>query len=308
MNACRKEARRCVRCKTKPFVRRRQLEPWEEELVQSVAASYDTLDREDLAAELAWRLLVLKRQRRPDIRNWRVYISKFLRNKASNWIRRNRPRERKTISIDAPMEPSVESSQTLADLLQSSEGDIDQRLALEAALGDLPSELQSVLRLLIEEDWNQSAVALRLCKHRNTIRAWIRRIKQKLIAYGFGQEPPTQEVRSKSGDAAEVGARKSAPERRESIVISWPLLEALTKLRLSGTQLRLALWVIRRSLERKQRTIPFSWRAISMALNVDRAGLWRAGTKLLRARLLFIEEGRIGFERSLDRWRLKDSQ
>lgn len=278
------------------------LERWEQDFIRSVAASFDTRDREDLEAELAWRLLVLKRRRDPAIRNWRAYVYTFLRNKALNWVRRTRPRERQTTSLDAPLASDSDAVHTLADLLQSHEIDEDRRLALTLAVNELSPELQRVLRTLIEEEWNQTKVAVRLHKHRNTIRGLIRRIRQTLAAHGLGPEHKAIHPRSAS-DASKSSPSPRVPRPTRFLAISRRCLAALVALGLNGTEWRVALWVIRQCSFRKQRTVSFTWRGIANALAADHAGVNRAGYNLLRMRLLFTDRKRIGFECKYGRWR-----
>ena len=283
-----------------------ELEAWETQLIKSVVTRYDVLDREDLEAELAWRLLVLKRGRGPEIRNWRAYVSKFLCNKASDWIRKTRPRERSTLSLDAPLGVGgEEADQTLADLLHFSETDPDRRLELKHALAELPSNLQTVLRILTEEGWNQTIVARRLRRHRNTIRTWIRRIRQTLIAHGLAPELDTKKASVSRAVATGSGSLR---DRERFIVISYPVIEALGNVHLSGSQWRLILWVISQCSMRKQRTVPFSWRGIGRALVMDHVSMRRAGTRLLSSGVLFIDCGRIGFERGVHRWRIEGAR
>jgi RNA polymerase sigma factor (sigma-70 family) len=278
------------------------LEQWEQEAIQSVAASFDTLEREDLAAELAWRLLVLKRQRGTHIRNWRAYVYRFLRNKALNWIRKNRPRERNTISIDTPMEAHSEHAHTLADLLPSSDADTADGIALETALDALPQDLRNLLSILVEENWNQLAVSKRLHKHRNTVRAWIGKLRQALATAGLDTRPDAGKAEAKRR-VAEVPSQMST-RRQRNVTIAGPIIETLTKARISGMQWRLVLWIILQCSRRKQRAVPFSWRAISRALAVDHGGLIRLGRALIGSGVLFVEQRRIGIERGSRSWRL----
>ena len=277
-------------------------ERWEAELIERVAGSHGTLDREDLAAELAWRLLILKRQPKPEIRNWRAYVFKFLRNKALNWIRRTRPRERMTVSLDAPIEEGSGSAFSLADLIASPEADVDRRLAIEQTLDELPAELRMLLKLLVDERWNQIAVGRRLRKHRNTIRAWINRIRQAFIANGLALELGSERPSVSGAQSADVGRAAPSPERPEFVTIPISITDAMTKRGFSGTQWRLLLWVVSQIFRRKQRTVRLNWHWAAREIAADHAAVGRAGKLLSRAGVLFIDRGRIGIRRDIRRW------
>ena len=268
------------------------LEAWEQDLIKSVAASFGTVEREDLESELAWRLLVLKRQRPSGIRNWRAYIYRFLRNKALNWLRKSRPRERSTVSLDLRVSEG-DSGDPLAERLQVPSADEDHRLALNQAISELSPELQLALRILIEENWNQSKVAKRLHKHRNTIRDWIRRIRQTLIDHGFG---PADTDEDRGGTKAI--ARVAKPESSGTIALSWPLVKVLTAIGHNGTQWRLFLWLAYQCAIRKQRTIAVSWHFVAQELGADRATVRRAAQGLLRSGLLVKRGKRLSLNRN----------
>src|SRR5262249_27790100 len=67
---------------------------WELQLIKKVARTFRTTEKDDLEGELSKKLLELKSQRRPDIRNWKAYVAKFLFNKAANLVRNSRARHR----------------------------------------------------------------------------------------------------------------------------------------------------------------------------------------------------------------------
>jgi hypothetical protein len=58
-------------------------------LLRAVAGRFRTTERDELEAELARRLLALKRSQPLGIRSWERYIAKFLFNKASKQANRN---------------------------------------------------------------------------------------------------------------------------------------------------------------------------------------------------------------------------
>ena len=161
------------------------VEPWELELVRKVASVFRTHEREELEAELARKLLELKRSRPQDIRDWRRYVAKFLYNKAANWVRDTRARAHRHIPLvgsreDAAFEPLVTEND-----LPSLEPDVSLNLSLARIWAELEPELRTLWWILVEEGGNRVAAARRLGKHRNTIRLWIQMIRAVLKRHGF---------------------------------------------------------------------------------------------------------------------------
>jgi hypothetical protein len=80
---------------------------------------------------------------------------------------------------------------------------------------------------VIEEGWNQTIIARRLHKHRNTIRAWIRRLQQTLLAHGLGPAAYFVKASLRSGEAVSPGPSRPALERPQSaVILRWPSLDA----------------------------------------------------------------------------------
>jgi RNA polymerase sigma factor (sigma-70 family) len=167
---------------------RAEIAPWELALIRTVALRFRTGDRDELQAELARRLLVLKTRPPPGIRSWKAYLAKFLFNKASNWVRDQRVREKNLLALDPlpqatshPTDPEF----TLLHTLGTFDPDSDLRLALAQVWKELDPELRALWKLLLEEGGNQLRVARQLGKHRNTVRLWIRKIRKTLRHHGF---------------------------------------------------------------------------------------------------------------------------
>jgi len=165
---------------------RAEIEPQEFELIAKVAQAFRTTEREELQAELARRLLDLKRNLNPAIRNWNAYRAKFLYNKASDWVDAERRRERRTPSLDAAA--TDDSARRIPEPREKEKGAPTLPLALTDLWGQLGPELKRFWIVLAEEDGNQSKAARRLNIHRNTARQWRSRILQILERHGF--EPP----------------------------------------------------------------------------------------------------------------------
>src|SRR5437016_2358107 len=81
-------------CRTPAWKRRsrRQVHAWELILIDQVARRFSTTERDDLQAELARKLLMLKSLGHAHARDWNAYVTKFLYNKAANWVRDLRAR------------------------------------------------------------------------------------------------------------------------------------------------------------------------------------------------------------------------
>jgi DNA-directed RNA polymerase specialized sigma24 family protein len=278
-----------------------ELERWEQKLIEAVARSIRTTDRDDLEAELAQRLFVLKRQSRSAIKNWRAYVFKFLRNKAFSWIRRWRSLQERMAPLDRSSHDPGEEGRSLADTLALSEPEPAESLALAQFLEHLDLELKRIWEALVEARGNRTKAARRLGLHRNTIGARVREIQQLLIAHGFGAG--AQAISSMTTPRAPVReAEPKVPTKRERFIqFSSPLLKTLLTRRLSGTQWRILLWVIRETSRHKQRATSFSWSRIARDLSIHRSNAFRAGMNLQRADLLSVHGGKIGLPRRFGR-------
>ncbi len=164
---------------------RATIEAWELEQIRLAAGRIRTSHRDELEAELARKLLALKIQQRSDIRNWKFFLAKFLRNKASNWIRDQRAREAKTFPLATSRGDEDDQGAGLAETLPSYEPDQNRRIAFRSAWDKLDPDVRLLWRILLEENGNQVQVARRLGLHRNTVRFRIKKIQQILKRHGF---------------------------------------------------------------------------------------------------------------------------
>jgi DNA-directed RNA polymerase specialized sigma24 family protein len=162
-----------------------EIEPWEFDLIRKVASRFETTERQDLEAELARSLFLLKTGTPAHIRNWKAYIAKALLNRASNWIRDWRVRQSRNVPLLPPGEEDSGKGFSTEDALFALEAEADIRLALKLVRDKLGPDLHRLWDLLIEEDGNQLAVARRLGMHRNTVRLWIGKIRRVLKQHGF---------------------------------------------------------------------------------------------------------------------------
>lgn len=86
------------------------------------------------------------------------------------------------------------------------------------------------------------------------------------------------------------------------IRVPTPLFETLLRLSLSGTQWRILLWTIRKTLGWNRATTRFSWYRIAKELSMDRSGVVRAGNHLVNEQVLIIENGRLGIRLEVFGW------
>jgi DNA-directed RNA polymerase specialized sigma24 family protein len=153
----------------------REVEPvhaWELDLLKKVASAFRTPNRDDLDAELAKKLLELKRRRPTQVRDWRAYLAKFFYNKAHNFVRDERARARREQAPREPQNPSLDWKN-------------DDLLVLDSVWRELSAEEQRLWSMLAECDGNQSRAAQKLGLHRNTIRARLGRIRALLSRRGY---------------------------------------------------------------------------------------------------------------------------
>jgi phage replication O-like protein O len=80
------------------------------------------------------------------------------------------------------------------------------------------------------------------------------------------------------------------------------LLESLLQARLSGTQWKILMWVLRATYGWNREWTPFSWYGIAKQVHLDRAGLLRAGQQLLQLGILNRQGHQIGIECDAAKW------
>jgi RNA polymerase sigma factor (sigma-70 family) len=157
-------------------------EQWELDLVRKVAATFRTNDPAGLESDLMLRLFQLKHSPPARIVDWKKLLYTALRNKARNWVRDERLRERDVLSLDAPIGRQDEDDvpDTLEDRLRSPEVDPVVRAALARLWDELTPDQRALWDALGQADGNQAQAARRLGKHRNTVRSDLRRIQALL--------------------------------------------------------------------------------------------------------------------------------
>src|SRR5258708_39571922 len=80
------------------------------------------------------------------------------------------------------------------------------------------------------------------------------------------------------------------------------LLEALWRLRLTGAQWRVLLWVLRYTEGWNRARTPFTWYRMAKELDLGRPATYRAGLTLLRAEILILSEGLLAIQREDRLW------
>jgi hypothetical protein len=277
-----------------------RIEPWELHLIGEFAWKVERHEPEELQAELARQLLAFK-YTRPMVDDWRNYLPGFLERKFSSWRKARARRQKRLVAFDNwSEEDGFHESRFSAALGEPDPGttEIELRLWRE----HLPAKLRRLWDILSRDRITLAAAARRLHKHPNTVRAWVRKIRQALAA---PPEPLRRVVQSLTL-APSFARRRVLAKRQISVSLSLSFLTAVLRLPLTGTEWRILLKVILEADRRKQRMIPFTWYAIAAALSSDRSGVRRAGRHLVRRGLLFVRHGRIGVDRSIAHWEKGD--
>jgi DNA-directed RNA polymerase specialized sigma24 family protein len=168
-----------------PRERSQAIARWELELISKIAKRFRTSEGDDLKAELARKLLVLKNTPSSHIRNWHAYVAKFLFNKAANWVRDERARQLR----HGPIEATAETGESMHLFPKSEFGlpgqNEDVSIAFAQLWRALDPELRRFWQVLAEENGNQVQAARRVGKHRNTARHYMQRIRAIARRHGF---------------------------------------------------------------------------------------------------------------------------
>lgn len=266
------------------------IEPWELDLIAAFAARVrvSTTDRADLQAELARDWLLHRIQKPAGIHNLEAYLKGFLRHKIADWYRERKREKAREVSLDSPASQDTDRPLTLEDVLASSESDYALQLDVRNFFQKLDPQFRRVLIVLIEEEGNQSRAAERLGCHRNTVRAVLHKIRE-LATRGFGIS---------RAFIPGAGRRRSTPPRRaaHSVAIDVKAMERLSA-HANGSTWRVLLWVASETARCKRRTVAFTWYRIAHKLSLDRGNVYRAGMRLIKTGLIFIENGKIGLQR-----------
>jgi DNA-directed RNA polymerase specialized sigma24 family protein len=155
---------------------------WELTRIKVVARRFRTTERDELEAELARQLLVLKTRSVGQVRDWNAYLMKFLYNKAITWVRRSRSARRRNAAF-------VKSNIAIDGLpdrfARAARSQMDLAIAFAAVWDELDLKARTFCRLLLEDPSSKARLARELGVHRNTVRAWAARIRRILLKHGF---------------------------------------------------------------------------------------------------------------------------
>ena len=154
---------------------------FERDLIRNVARRFRELEQSDLEAELSIKLLKIKSRSLKHVRNRSAYLRTALFRHAKNLLR-NRPKtEKRKVSIH---EPDEENSVSMTGVVLSyRDSDLDNQIALRAAVEELPPNLRLLWETLARVGGNQVEAAKILNLHRNTVRLWLRQIEVILIRH-----------------------------------------------------------------------------------------------------------------------------
>jgi DNA-directed RNA polymerase specialized sigma24 family protein len=146
-------------------------------MVQKVSQAFRTDDHDDLEAELAAKLLKLKRRLPVGIRDWLAFLVKFLYNKAANWVRDERAREKRRKAAEVHIQERAARAIAAQD-------EHDLRLAVDQVRAELPVRLQRFWDDLVQEGGKLSKAAPISGIHRNTARHWRQKIRRAARRHG----------------------------------------------------------------------------------------------------------------------------
>ena len=92
------------------------------------------------------------------------------------------------------------------------------------------------------------------------------------------------------------------PQTYRFVRLPTELLEVLLRTRLSGTQWRILLWVVRYTYGWNREWTPFTWYRIAKDTGLDRAAVYRAGEMLFHANVLVRRDREVAIELNYGAW------
>jgi Bacteriophage replication protein O len=272
----------------------KSVELWELDVISEVASTFRTSDPAELRAELARKVLELKQKDLSHVETWRGYLRWYVGVKAIDFVKAERKEANCFDSLDAPLSNDDESG-TLLDTLLDGEPEIDSPLLSEVDWSKLTPEQRDFCRVMIEEDFSHDAVAKRRGWHRNTVGAWIKKIRAT-GAFDSGARPSLKQPKSVAMNNAEVEPFVRLPNR---------LMDALLANRFTLVEMKIILWVIRNTIGWNKPATPFTWYRIAAELGVDRAGVFRAGKRLAHSGMVTIKGTSIAIQADPAQWKLE---
>jgi hypothetical protein len=240
-----------------------------------------------------------------------------LRNETATWARRWTAKEAKHVEI---LESNIdtESFTRPGVVLSSTDPDHDQTIAVGLAYKELRYDQRLLLDVLDETGRNLKRAAEILGIHPITFRRRLRQIQHIFVRHAVASEARSttsddcrqrlsypQALEESSG--AEGTAHSKPIPRLLRLQMPLPVTQSDRFVRvptdvlnailrspiMTGTQLRILLWVMRQTYGWNRKAAMFSWYGIAQDLSMDRGGIVRAGNALLRSKVLHAEEGRV---------------
>src|SRR5216684_3931060 len=94
------------------------------------------------------------------------------------------------------------------------------------------------------------------------------------------------------------------PQSHSFLRLPNQLLDVLLRTRLTGTQFRILLWVLRRTYGWNKEWTPFTWYRIAKELCLDRPVVYRAGKVLLETKVLVLQDRQLAVQIDYSTWTL----
>lgn len=162
-------------------------EPWELPLVRSIARRYGRHDADELESFLVMRLEILRHRNRDTAINWRAFVTTALTRRAFSWLKERRREREGMVSLDERVNDPTDRT-TPNGLLSVNRGAEEAEYDTERLMEALPAPHRRVVRVLLQERFDQLRTARRLGIHRNTLARRLRHIRSILAQRGCGSE------------------------------------------------------------------------------------------------------------------------
>ena len=94
----------------------------------------------------------------------------------------------------------------------------------------------------------------------------------------------------------------ASPQPDRFVRVSTELLEAVITTKFTATQLKIVLWVIRKTYGWNRKTTLFSWYSMARELQLSRSNVHEEGRRLINAGVLCFIKGEIGIQKDYEKW------
>ncbi|MBI5244048.1 MAG: sigma-70 family RNA polymerase sigma factor [Elusimicrobia bacterium] len=167
-------------------LRRTEIEPWELDLIRSIASRYSNqVDPDDLAGELSAFLLRFK-GKNVKMADRKAYLTKSLLRRADRIANAWKRRRDRDVSLESLVSDGDEDIR-LENLLSAEDADTTVLDGLLSIYEQLPREQRRLWDLLIEEDGDTAKVARRLGRPRTSVDYHIQKLRRLLGSGGSGR-------------------------------------------------------------------------------------------------------------------------